>query len=313
MYKNILFLIILGLIFLKESHAQDTTDFFPHHLGDIWEYRFFAGYYDILQVKTIVDSTDEQGSTHVTNEAKLLGSDEDVSWAGGVYTIDTLGQVWKHIYGQIRLEYKMDVDKGEMWIVSSYDGGWQIARVEELYEDQLLGILTTLKGIVYYNTTDTTDTTIWLNLRGQLLADGFGVVGVWTHNGPSWNIRGAVIDGVLYGDTTMILGIERNETRNYSGEIKFYQNYPNPFNTQTTFSYELSGRAHVRLIVYDLLGSQVRVLIDGIQNPGIHQVTWDGRNERGNEVSSGVYLYQVETFIGDRYHIWDLRKLVLLR
>ena len=70
-----------------------------------------------------------------------------------------------------------------------------------------------------------------------------------------------------------------------------YQNYPNPFNPTTTISFDVpEERQHVKLTVYDLRGRHVKTLIDSELEPGSHKVVWDGRNELGNTVSSGVYI-----------------------
>jgi subtilisin family serine protease/tetratricopeptide (TPR) repeat protein len=67
-------------------------------------------------------------------------------------------------------------------------------------------------------------------------------------------------------------------------------NYPNPFNPQTTLSFALSEAMWVRLVVYNLLGQNVRVLVDGIQQAGTHTVLWDGRDAHGLAVGSGLYF-----------------------
>jgi len=92
------------------------------------------------------------------------------------------------------------------------------------------------------------------------------------------------------------------------------QNYPNPFNSSTHIRYiipdrDREGRPHrTTLKVYNVLGQEVRTLVDGEERPGIHKVIWDGRDNRGREVTSGVYLYKLK--MG---HINQTRKLVLLR
>ena len=72
------------------------------------------------------------------------------------------------------------------------------------------------------------------------------------------------------------------------------QNFPNPFNPMTTIRYVLPRASAVRLVVYDLWGSPVRVLADGLKEPGYYQAVWDGRDRRGQEVSSGVYIVRLE-------------------
>jgi 5'-nucleotidase/UDP-sugar diphosphatase len=77
-------------------------------------------------------------------------------------------------------------------------------------------------------------------------------------------------------------------------DFQLLQNYPNPFNPQTDISYSLPENSHVKLTVYNLLGQTVKTLVDEYQSAGSKEVTWDGRNERGESVASGIYLYRLE-------------------
>ena len=76
------------------------------------------------------------------------------------------------------------------------------------------------------------------------------------------------------------------------------QNYPNPFNPSTTIAIEVPGTAGtkqpVRLTIYDIRGRRVKILIDSGLEPGNHLVQWDGRNDRGETISSGIYLYTLK-------------------
>ena len=74
-------------------------------------------------------------------------------------------------------------------------------------------------------------------------------------------------------------------------EWKLFGNSPNPFNPATTIRYALKASAHTRLTVYNSLGQTVRTLLDDRQEAGTHEVVWDGCDDRGNRVSSGIYLY----------------------
>lgn len=69
-------------------------------------------------------------------------------------------------------------------------------------------------------------------------------------------------------------------------------NFPNPFNGQTTLRFELAEPGPVKLTIYNLAGQAVRVLVDGVLPAGEHQVVWDGRDEGGREVGSGLYEAQ---------------------
>lgn len=70
---------------------------------------------------------------------------------------------------------------------------------------------------------------------------------------------------------------------------------PNPFNLKTTVAYDLATPQRVRITVYDLGGHLVRTLVEGSQPAGRHGATWDGRDDAGRPVTSGVYLFRLET------------------
>ncbi len=73
------------------------------------------------------------------------------------------------------------------------------------------------------------------------------------------------------------------------------QNYPNPFNPTTTISYNLKQTDAVTLRVFDMRGTEVTTLVDAEQSAGVHHVAWDGTDQFGHSVSSGVYVYQLES------------------
>jgi hypothetical protein len=87
-----------------------------------------------------------------------------------------------------------------------------------------------------------------------------------------------------------------------------YQNFPNPFNPVTEIRYELPIDSHVEIVVYDVLGRKVQVLADGLEAAGYRSVLWDGRDDLGRKVGSGVYLVRMEA--GD---FVEVRKMALIR
>lgn len=72
------------------------------------------------------------------------------------------------------------------------------------------------------------------------------------------------------------------------------QNYPNPFNPTTTIRYALPRDARVTVSVYNILGQLVTELVNDVQNAGYHNIVWNGRNQSGTQVATGVYLYRIE-------------------
>lgn len=73
-----------------------------------------------------------------------------------------------------------------------------------------------------------------------------------------------------------------------------HQNYPNPFNPETTIEYQLPQPSQVKVVIYNLAGQSVRTLIDAPQAAGRFRLNWDGKDEAGNSVTSGVYLYELQ-------------------
>jgi hypothetical protein len=93
--------------------------------------------------------------------------------------------------------------------------------------------------------------------------------------------------------TGNITGVRRS-TDASAEDFQLLPNYPNPATTSTTLVYELSRTADVRLTVYDLLGREVRVLVDMPMQPGLKTVVWDGRDALGNRQASGVYFCRMQ-------------------
>ncbi len=81
-------------------------------------------------------------------------------------------------------------------------------------------------------------------------------------------------------------------------KVELAQNYPNPFNPTTTIRFGIPQDGKVKLTVYNVLGQKVKELVNDSRNAGYYNVIWNGRCDRGTAVSSGVYLYRLETSHG---------------
>ena len=90
------------------------------------------------------------------------------------------------------------------------------------------------------------------------------------------------------------------------------QNYPNPFNPTTTIKYTIPSAEQVSLIVYDVLGRQVKKLVDKKISAGEYTIHWDGKNDANVNVASGVYFYQLE-MKNEGVTKTQVRKMVLVR
>lgn len=94
----------------------------------------------------------------------------------------------------------------------------------------------------------------------------------------------------------IIAGIDANEVSEVIKTFNLDQNYPNPFNPQTIIQYQLPCECFIRIEVFNLLGQCIRTLTDRLQGSGYKKVVWDGRNDQGNLMNSGIYLYSITAF-----------------
>jgi len=89
---------------------------------------------------------------------------------------------------------------------------------------------------------------------------------------------------------------------------KLHNAYPNPFNPITTLRYDLPENSLVTITIYDMLGRQVKTLINQAQDAGFKSVVWNATNDYGKQVSAGIYLYQIQA--GEYI---STKKMVLLK
>jgi hypothetical protein len=102
--------------------------------------------------------------------------------------------------------------------------------------------------------------------------------------------------------------VEIASTFNLPATYNIHQNYPNPFNPITTLRYDLPENGLVNVIIYDMLGREVKTLINQTQDAGYRSVIWDATNDYGKPVSAGIYLYQIQA--GEYI---QTKKMVLLK
>jgi hypothetical protein len=91
-------------------------------------------------------------------------------------------------------------------------------------------------------------------------------------------------------------------------EFQLSNNYPNPFNPTTVIGYTIASDCNVKLVVYNVLGQKVRTLVDCRQEAGHKKVIWDGNNDHGVEVASGIYFYRLEA-----EEFSDAKKMIIIK
>jgi hypothetical protein len=91
-------------------------------------------------------------------------------------------------------------------------------------------------------------------------------------------------------------------------EFSLSQNYPNPFNPTTNFHFTLAKSAYVRIDIFNIVGQKVRTLVDDDMKAGVYLADWDGKDDNGSFVSSGIYFYRMQA--GD---FSDMKKMLLVK
>ncbi len=137
--------------------------------------------------------------------------------------------------------------------------------------------------------------------------NGAGVDDIIIANGGWFYPKDYGFFGIYSGDSSMIAGVK--EPKRTPEEFELNQNYPNPFNPSTAISYQLSVTSDVTLRIYDVLGREVRTLINNEnETAGNHVIQWDGIDSGGHRVGSGIYFYRLTTQNGE-----ETKKAVYLK
>jgi hypothetical protein len=145
-----------------------------------------------------------------------------------------------------------------------------------------------------------------LSTPGELLISyNVNTFDFWDHFTNADIYRPRFITLTLPEDSSVAVG---NQAEYTPQRFSLFQNFPNPFNPSTTIAYEIAAKSKVVLKIYNILGQEVRVLVNNHQIPGKYTVSWDGKDDRGKPVSSGMYIYRIQA--GDKS---QSRKMLLLK
>jgi hypothetical protein len=128
---------------------------------------------------------------------------------------------------------------------------------------------------------------------------------------PDFNLGGRTQDNIIYFDNISFysnsVGVDNiNET--FPQGFALDQNLPNPFNPSTRIRYNVLEKEFVNIAIYDMMGRQVKTLVNQTQDAGYQSVVWDATNDFGKPVSAGIYLYQIQA--GEYL---STKKMVLLK
>ena len=127
------------------------------------------------------------------------------------------------------------------------------------------------------------------NLDGNMRFDSFQL----KYNQGQSQFGNIYIDDFRIADNVIL----SNHETNFEQPFSLGGNFPNPFNSSTEISFSVQNKTFIQLIIYDLTGNKIIDLVQKNYQPGQHKVRWNGLNQNGNEVSSGMYIY---TMISDQ-------------
>jgi hypothetical protein len=191
--------------------------------------------------------------------------------------------------------YKHRAVKRDTFIYKTWFGKLKF-KVEEITNKEVMNKNVTVKEL---------SVDLFFDRYSEQWTDELGLISRRSFSGKeSYILKGCVINGVLYGDTTgTVTGVEEENV--IKNNYQLAQNYPNPFNPETRISYKLAEAGYVSLKVFDILGKEVAVLVDEYKNPGYYTI---GFNAQNYGLTSGIYFYRLRSgsFI-------ETKKLVLMR
>ena len=111
-------------------------------------------------------------------------------------------------------------------------------------------------------------------------------------------LTGGTFDGMPIEGQDCVVIIKKGPASKPSAEtptaFSLHNNYPNPFNPVTQISYDLPNDSWVKLSIYNVRGQKVTTLVDRFEASGYKAILWDGTDDNGNKLASGVYFYRIQ-------------------
>jgi hypothetical protein len=286
MHNKSFILIIISI--LSNANGLASFNFFPHQERDLWVYEVISWDYTVYyQFKTevILDSTNEIGISYITMKEHYSTYNRYSH-----YIIDTTGNVYTATpdFTLPILYYRTKAQVGDKWALGIQRPN-EFAELHKMDEEILFGLECQIQRVLFFHADSLNDTTDILHLWNDRLSDKFGLIR--RGGGDTFEttyLKGVFINGVLYGDTTLISSL--TEIQDHPSEIILNQNYPNPFNPVTKISFQIPKTEHVKLDVYDTSGRLVETILDKNIPAGHHIVEFEDKN-----LSSGIYIYRIKT------------------
>lgn len=127
----------------------------------------------------------------------------------------------------------------------------------------------------------------------SFVANVSGILNLGLNDNTFWDNYGYYVAYVFRQPPPIVVNVA-SEFAPISEKFNLSQNYPNPFNPSTSINFEIPTSSHVRIEIYDINGQKIRDLINNFKEKGNYNVSWDGKDNYGNLVSTGSYFYQIQ-------------------
>ena len=277
--KGKILIAVSMLILSSASIAQTVTDaVLPlSPLNNFWVYDndgFSKSTYQITDTAKYIDSIKYSEVEVRGLRRELVRLRED-----GFYVFRRDSSYLQPNHEQIY--YKKDAQFGDQWVV--------IPDSFPLTDTVYYTVIDTLTANIFNTTVKSK--LIFITNNGlfnhyQIWTEEFGMMAEDVGEGFTYQLKGCVIDGVVYGDTTTTTVDIKDDILDLKYSLS--QNYPNPFNPSTTIEYELFSQSHIKLMVFNSLGELIDTLVDQDQSQGKYKVNFSAEH-----LSTGVYLYRL--------------------
>lgn len=273
-----LFLIFIFLILAQKLLAQQSQNFYPLHVGNIWVYEvWFQGQFNGYDtVRVVKDTVMPNGKSYTVVLGRWRGT-ERISDSLATFKYDQLDEDHDTATTELLLE-RFNAQVGETWRTFKYANE---AKMLSSYQTVLFGDTAVVKVIEY------TVQPSGLFAARNHYSRVHGLIYSAEEGGASYTLVGARINGVAYGTLTSVPYVTPVAPKTAALKNPF----PNPFNSTTTIEYDLNQPSPVSIKVYDALGRFVKTLLEVEEgNAGRYRMIWNLTDKFENQLPSGTYF-----------------------
>jgi hypothetical protein len=290
MYKLIIIIALFGFLFQNAA----SQDYFPLKIGNKFVYNYswteqnHGGYQhgSGIKVMQVIDTTTLLNRKYF----RCIGSPY---FLNSLVRVDSLTKnLFKYdSTNSCNLYYKEKLLDSLKMITPGFEGGCNNAYFNGKLNDTLFGI-NSFKINFSYSQMFSSNVRYYNSIFGMCGYSYQSDVGSEYHI-ETYQLKGCIINGIKYGDTstTDIKSINSTLPDNYC----LFQNYPNPFNPSTIIKFQIKDFEFVVLKVCDILGKEIATLVNEKLQPGVYEIPFSILQSTGNQLSSGVYFYTLET------------------